>query len=71
MKFREQLASGIGVLGLAIDAGIALMSMVIAVPVAFAVGEIGKGRVQVRGQAPRTVPPESSTHELGTVVTYR
>lgn len=31
MKFREHLASGVGVLGLAADAGIALTSMVVAV----------------------------------------
>ncbi|MFD7008445.1 hypothetical protein [Rhodococcus jostii] len=71
MTFREQFASGVGVLGLALDAVIALASMVVAVPVAFVVGEAGKDRARVRGQAPTAVAPESSTHDLGTVVTYR
>ncbi|MFD6063528.1 hypothetical protein [Rhodococcus wratislaviensis] len=71
MKFREYLASGVGVLGLAVDAGIALTSMVVAVPVAFVVGELGKDRAAVGEQSPPSVPPESTTHDLGTVVTYR
>jgi hypothetical protein len=72
MKFREHLASAIGVLGLAVDAGIALMSMVVAVPFAFVVGEVGKDRADVGGQSPPpSVPSESTTDDLGTVVTYR
>jgi hypothetical protein len=71
MMFREHLASGVGVLGLVVDAGIALMSMVVAVPVALVVGEVGKDRAEVRGRSPSAVPPESTTHDLGTVVTYR
>ena len=54
MKFREHLASGVGVLGLAVDAGIALASMVVAVPVAFIVGEVGKDRRKPVG---RVRPP--------------
>jgi len=68
MKFREHLASGIGVLGLAVDAGISLASMVVAVPVAFIVSEAGKDRAEARRQSP---PLASTTHDLGTVVTYR
>ncbi|ABG92520.1 MULTISPECIES: hypothetical protein [Rhodococcus] len=71
MKFREHLASGVGVLGLAVDAGIALASIVVAVPVAFIVSEVGKDRAQARRQTSPTVPPASTTHDLGTVFTYR
>lgn len=71
MKFREHFASGVGVLGLVVDAGIALVSMVVAVPVAFVVGEVGKDRAEVRGQSPSAVPAGSMTHDLGTVVAYR
>ncbi|MFC9838761.1 hypothetical protein ACFVKB_33865 [Rhodococcus sp. NPDC127530] len=71
MKFRQHLDSGIGVLRLTVDAGLALTSMVVAVPVAFVVGKsVAIGR-RIRGQAPPAVPPESTTHDLGTVVTYR
>lgn len=66
MSFREQLASGIAVLGLVVDAGIALTSIV----VAFVVGELDKDRAQGRGRAPSAVP-ESATHDPGTVVTSR
>ncbi|PQP18989.1 hypothetical protein [Rhodococcus opacus] len=71
MKFREHLASGVGVLGLVVDAGIALASMVVAVPVAFIVSEVGKDRAEARRQRPPSVPRESATHDLGTVVPYR
>ncbi|MFC9836364.1 hypothetical protein ACFVKB_21490 [Rhodococcus sp. NPDC127530] len=79
---RLDLASGVGILRLAVDAGIALTSMVIAVPVAFVIGEAA-----VIGRAMRayedededeygyldehercTVSPDSSTHDLGTVI---
>jgi hypothetical protein len=71
MKYRERLASGVGVLRLAVDACIAVTSMVIAVPVAFIVGRTGQHRAEGAWTSPSTVPPGSTTHDLGTSVTYR
>ena len=71
MRFREHLASGVGVLRLAVDAGIAVTSMVVAVPVAFIVGRAGQHRAEDAWTSPPTVPPGSTTHDLGTFVTYR
>ncbi len=71
MRFRELVASGVGVLRLAVDAGIALTSMLVAVPVAFVVGEAVTIGRKMRGQRPPAVPPDSTTHDLGTVVTSR
>ena len=71
MKFREHLASGVGVLRLAVDACIAVTSMVVAVPVAFFVGRTGQHRAEGAWTSPSTVPPGSTTHDLGTSVTYR
>ncbi|NHU47069.1 MULTISPECIES: hypothetical protein [Rhodococcus] len=71
MGFRERLADGVGVLRLAVDAGIALASVVVAVPVAFVVGEAATIGRKMCVQSPPAVQPDSTTHDLGTVVNYR
>ncbi|MFD9667580.1 hypothetical protein ACFWAY_39285 [Rhodococcus sp. NPDC059968] len=73
MGFRETVACAGGVVRLGVDAGIALMSMAIAVPGAFAIGEATAMASAARGlsPAPATPPPESKTHDLGTIVTPR
>ena len=71
MGFRKHLADGAGVLRLAVDAGIALASVVIAAPVAFVLGEAATIGRKMRGQSPPAVPQDSPTHDLGTVVRCR
>nr|GLK35499.1 hypothetical protein GCM10017611_23530 [Rhodococcus wratislaviensis] len=72
MTFREHLASGIGVLRWAVDTGIAITSMMLAVPVAFVVGEAtAMGRRASDLAPPNNISPDSTTHDLGTDVTLR
>jgi hypothetical protein len=72
MWFRETVACAAGVIRLGIDAGIALMSMAIAVPGAFAIGEGTAMRRAVRGQRPPTdTSVDLKAHDFGTIVTHR
>ncbi len=72
MRISQTAASAVGVMRLAFDAGVALVSIVAAVPVALA---IGRGRVLVRGArgdiAATSVPAEEHVHDLGTIVEVR
>lgn len=71
MRIRENLDDRIGVLRLVVDAGTALLSVIVAVPVAFVIGEVAENERRMSGEHPPCVPPGSPTHDLGTVVTYR
>ncbi|TQC42042.1 hypothetical protein EEB14_51095 [Rhodococcus sp. WS4] len=72
MRCHETLACAAGVIRLTVDAGTALISMTIAVPVAFAIGEgTAMGRA-ARGQIPVTsllLDPKS--HDVGMIVTHK
>ena len=69
-------ACGDGIFRLVVDAGVALTSRMIAVPIAFIVGEaaaIGQAMRDYEHEygPPTTNSPEPGTHDLGTIVTIR
>ncbi|QDQ93687.1 hypothetical protein FND50_24980 [Rhodococcus sp. WB9] len=72
MRITETAASVVGVMRLAFDAGAALLSIVVAVPVAFAVS---RGTAFAHGAdgdiATTNAPAEEQIHDLGTVVEMR
>lgn len=68
MSFRESVSCAAGVMRLGIDAGIALIAIAVAVPVAFAIGEGSAMRRTVRGGHYPTGPV---TDDLGTILTHR
>ena len=70
MTIRESANCAFGVARLAFDAGAALLSVAVAVPVAFAAGEARSRALTARGDitpAPGTSDSEH-VHDLGTVV---
>lgn len=70
MRAQEVEACSAGLVKLGVDAAIALTSMAIAVPVAFAIGEGEAMGRAASGRIP-TIAPDPKTHDLGTIVTHR
>jgi hypothetical protein len=70
MTIRESANCAFGVARLVFDAGAALLSVAVAVPVAFAAGEARSMAHAARGDiTPATGPSDSEhVHDLGTVV---
>jgi len=72
MNLREGVACGFSVMRLGIDAGIAVVSMALAVPVGFAIGEGAAMAREARGRTlPVTTPTDPKAHDFGTIVTHR
>ncbi|MBP2208146.1 hypothetical protein JOJ86_005872 [Rhodococcus percolatus] len=72
MRISETAASAVGVMRLAFDAGVALVSIIVAVPVAFAVSRGTAFAHGVGGDIAATnAPAEEHVHDLGTVVEMR
>ncbi|MFC0454214.1 hypothetical protein [Rhodococcus jostii] len=70
MTIRQTANCAFGVARLVFDAGAALLSVVVAVPVAFAAGEAISMAHTARGDITPspTSPDEEHVHDLGTVV---
>ncbi|MFC9550344.1 hypothetical protein ACFTWF_05785 [Rhodococcus sp. NPDC056960] len=70
MRIRQTVNCAFGVARLAFDAGAALLSVAVAVPIAFAAGEARSMAHTARGDiAPAPGPSDAEhVHDLGTVV---